>query len=117
MPEAMLSRRALLKGSLATGALTLDPRGALAASAPRRPEVAPGDGALPRRAHLAPDRGDRRPPRLPPVARRAGPRGPPPRHPGQPRGLSRSQDPQDAGAGRDLARPRAHRARVPGALD
>ena len=49
MPEAMLSRRALLKGSLATGALTLDPRAALAASAPRRPEVAPGDGELPRR--------------------------------------------------------------------
>ncbi|HWN90038.1 MAG TPA: hypothetical protein VNQ15_01455, partial [Verrucomicrobiae bacterium] len=49
MPEAMLSRRALLKGSLATGALTLDPRAALAANAPRRPEVAPGDGELPRR--------------------------------------------------------------------
>src|SRR5438034_1255561 len=49
MPEAMLSRRALLKGSLATGALTLDPRAVLAASAPRRPEVAPGDGELPRR--------------------------------------------------------------------
>ena len=31
MPEAMLSRRALLKGSLATGVLTLDPRAALAA--------------------------------------------------------------------------------------
>src|SRR5436853_4376699 len=45
----MLSRRALLKGSLATGALTLDPRAALAASAPRRPEIAPGDGELPRR--------------------------------------------------------------------
>jgi hypothetical protein len=49
MPEAMLSRRALLKGSLATGALALDPRAVLAASAPRRPEVAPGDGELPRR--------------------------------------------------------------------
>ena len=49
MPEARLSRRALLKGSLATGALTLDPRAVLAASAPRRPEVAPGDGELPRR--------------------------------------------------------------------
>lgn len=46
MPEAVLSRRALLKGTLATGALTLGPR---PAAGGRRAEVTPADGELPRR--------------------------------------------------------------------
>ncbi len=46
MPEAVLSRRALLKGTLATGALTLGPH---PAAGGRRAEVTPGDGELPRR--------------------------------------------------------------------
>src|SRR2546425_5038006 len=46
MPEAVLSRRALVKGTLATGALTLGPH---PAAGGRRAEVTPGDGELPRR--------------------------------------------------------------------